>query len=273
MYAGCRAYLYNTRTRKGEEMPEVSLQVPPVGVKFYPQGSGEPAGIPVYEGISYCDAVRRVTGGEELLVRMESINACKWSPVVLGLKNPESGFEKRQEPRLENMSAVYLAQLPGFEARSLEPDVVILRDEPGTLRHLSRMVDQNRCVREYAGELDKSALQYLWENRSDWKVKLTLGVNRLLALLQKQEWFRKLLATIIRSEAISDLSDRIINRAMAEMSMCRNSTVIPCNTGCVNISFFCSGGIAWGVNKHEHMTSGWPYPIFKELGEKVDLKW
>jgi len=254
-------------------MPEVTLSVQPVGVKFYSGDHNAPAGIPTFEGISYCDAVRRVTAGEELVVRAESITSCRWSPVVLGLKQAESGFEKRQEPRLEGTNAVLLAPLSGFEARGLEPDVVILRDEPETLRFLSRMVGENRCVREYAGELDKSALGYLWEDRSDLKVKLTLGVNRLLAILQKQEWFRKLIAAIFRSEIISGFFDRIISRTMADMSICRNSSVIPRKTGMANISFFCSGGIAWGMNRHQHMTSGWPYPVFKELREKVTLKW
>jgi uncharacterized protein (DUF169 family) len=254
-------------------MPEVTLNVQPVGVKFYAGDHNAPAGIPSYEGMSYCDAVRRVTAGEELVLRAESINSCRWSPVVLGLKQAESGFEKRQEPRLEGTNAILLAPLSGFEARGLEPDVVILRDEPGTLRYLSRMVGQNRCVREYADELDKSALGYLWEDRSDWKVKLTLGVNRLLAILQKQEWFRRLIGSVFRSEFISDLFDRIISRTMADMSMCRNSTVIPGKTGMANISFFCSGGIAWGMNRHQNMTSGWPYPVFKELRDKVNLRW
>jgi hypothetical protein len=193
--------------------------------------------------------------------------------VVLGLKDAGSGFEKRQEPRLEGTNAIYMATLDGFAAKGLEPDVVILRDEPKTLRYLSRMAGRNRCVREYAGELDKSALDYLWDNRSDWKVKLTNGVNRILSLPQRQEWFRKLMATIFRSEVVSDLFDRIISRSMADMSICRNSSVIPMKTGMVNISFFCSGGIAWGMNRHGHMTSGWPYPVFKELREKVALKW
>ncbi len=254
-------------------MPEVNLKLQPVGVKIYKQGDDEPSGIPVYEGMSYCDAVRRVTDGEELLIRLESINACKGSPVVLGLKSPESSFEKRQEPRLEGMRAVFLAPLSSFEARGMEPDTVIMRDEPKILRYLASVVGKNRCAHEYAGELDKSALQSLWDNSSDWKVKLTLGVNRILALLQKQEWFRKLIAFIFRSEVVSDLFDRIISRTMADMSICRNSTVIPTKTGMVNISFFCSGGIAWGMNRHDHMTSGWPYPVFKELREKVNLKW
>jgi hypothetical protein len=254
-------------------MPEVTLNVQPVGVKFYVGDFNAPAGIPAYEGMSYCDAVRLVTAGEELLVGRESIDACRWSPVVLGLKEAESGFEKRQEPRQKNTRTIYLAPLSGFEARGIEPDVVIMRDEPGTLRFLSRTVGQNSCVREYAGELDKSALEYLWDNRSDWKVKLTMAVNRILAVLQKQEWFRKLIAAIFRSEVVSDLFDRFISRTMADMSMCRNSTVIPAKTGRANISFFCSGGIAWGMNRYDYMTSGWPYPVFEELREKVTLKW
>ncbi|MEW6554373.1 MAG: hypothetical protein AB1384_08820 [Actinomycetota bacterium] len=254
-------------------MPEVTLSVQPVGVKFYTGDHNAPAGVPLYEGISYCDAVRRATTGEELVVRAESITSCRWSPVVLGLKEAESGFEKRQEPRLEGTHAVLLAPLTAFEARGLESDVVILRDEPGTLRYLSRIVGPNRCAREYADELDKSALGHLWENRSDWKVKLTMGVNRLLAILQKQEWFRKLIAAIFRSEVISDLFDRIISRSMADMSICRNSSVLPRKTGMANISFFCTGGIAWGMNRTQHMTSGWPWPVFNELSEKVTLKW
>ena len=254
-------------------MPEVNLKLQPVGVKFYIPGDSEPAGIPAYEGVSYCDAVWRVTGGEELLVRLESITACNWSPVVLGLKKAESSFEIRQEPRLEGTRAVFLAPLSGFEARGLEPDVVILRDEPKTLRYLASVVGQNRCAREYAGELDKSALQYLWENRSDWKVKLAMIVNRILAALQKQGWFTKTITFLFSSELVSDIWDRIISRFMADMSICRNSSVIPTRTGVVNISFFCTGGIVWGMNRPEHMTAGWPYPVFRELREKVTLKW
>ncbi len=254
-------------------MPEVGLRVQPVGVRFYARGENEPQGLPLYEGISYCDAVRRATGGEELLLRAESINACRWSPVVLGLKEAESGFEKRQEPRLQGTQAIMLAPLSTFEAKGVRPDVVVLRDEPGTLRYLARTLGDNRCVREYAGELDKSALQYLWENRSDWKVRLTMAVNRLLSLLQKREWFRKLIAAIFRSEVVSDLFDRVISRTMADMSMCRNSSVIPHKTGCANISFFCTGGIAWGMNDPRNMTSGWSWPVFEELRNKVTLKW
>lgn len=254
-------------------MPVVTLSVQPVGVKFYAGDFNPPAGLAVYGGISYCDAVRRAAAGEKLLLRPGSITSCRWSPVVLGLKEAESGFEKRQEPRMEKTRCIYLAPLSSCEAGGPEPDVVILRDEPGTLRYLARTAGMNRCAGEYAGELDKSALEHLLEDRSDWKVKLLMTVNRFLALLQKQEWFRRLVAAVFRSETVSDLFDRIISRSMADMSICRNSTVIPHRSGRANVSFFCAGGIAWGMNRPGHMTSGWPYPVFQELREKVVLKW
>jgi hypothetical protein len=49
------------------------------------------------------------------------------------------------------------------------------------------------------------------------------------------------------------------------MSVCRNSTVIPLLTGRVNVSFFCSGGITWGRNQPDHLTSGWPWAVYAAL--------
>ena len=54
----------------------------------------------------------------------------------------------------------------------------------------------------------------------------------------------------------------VISRAMADMSVCRNSTVIPLLSGQVNVSFFCTGGITWGRNHPQYLTSGWPWPAF-----------
>jgi len=49
-------------------------------------------------------------------------------------------------------------------------------------------------------------------------------------------------------------------RTLADMSVCRNSTVVPLLVGRVNVSFFCTGGITWGRNDPDHLTSGWPWP-------------
>ena len=54
------------------------------------------------------------------------------------------------------------------------------------------------------------------------------------------------------------------------MSMCRNSTVIPFQKGKANVSYFCTGGIAWGKNKPDNMTSGYPYGIYQKLAPFLD---
>ena len=239
-------------------MPETKLEPQPVGVCFLAEG--EAAGMSPCAVVGYCEALRRATGGEELLVRRESIIFCRWSPVVLGLKEAESGFERRQEPRLRETEAVFLP-LAAFEAREMQPDVVIIRGAPQTLNYLTSLVGRKSCAREHAEEVDKSALGYLWYRRPDCRIRLT------------REWFQSLTATVFRSEAVSDLFDRIISRTMADMSMCRNSTVIPRKSGCANVSFFCSGGILWGGNRYDHMTSGWPYGVCEELRGKAKLSW
>ncbi|MCP4532783.1 MAG: hypothetical protein GY831_16380, partial [Delftia sp.] len=59
----------------------------PVGVCLL-RSPDEHADAPVYRGVSYCDAVSRAGAGEVLRVLPGSIQVCRWSPVVLGLKEP-----------------------------------------------------------------------------------------------------------------------------------------------------------------------------------------
>jgi hypothetical protein len=49
------------------------------------------------------------------------------------------------------------------------------------------------------------------------------------------------------------------------MSVCRNSSVVPLLSGRVNVSFFCTGGITWGRNQADHLTSGWPWSDFQHV--------
>jgi uncharacterized protein (DUF169 family) len=52
--------------------------------------------------------------------------------------------------------------------------------------------------------------------------------------------------------------------------MCRNSTVIPHLTGKANMSFFCTGAVAWGLNKPQHITCGIPFPLIENIEFIVD---
>jgi hypothetical protein len=55
------------------------------------------------------------------------------------------------------------------------------------------------------------------------------------------------------------------------MSVCRNSTVIPFLEDAGNISFFCTGGIAWGCNPPDFLTSGFPYGMIEKVIDRLDF--
>ena len=115
------------------------LDPPPVGVRLLPVDDAqrdEFGAIPVYRGVSYCDAVRRAGEGETLQVLPGSLQVCGWAPVVLGLKEPDGRFEEGLEPRLAFPSGgLLLAPLDRFPG---EPDLVLLRGAPELLGEMVR---------------------------------------------------------------------------------------------------------------------------------------
>ena len=91
----------------------------PVGVRRL-RDADDAAEVPVYRGVSYCDAVRRAGAtspeGGALRVLPGSIKVCHWSPVVLGLKRPEDAFERKLAPCLPYRPAgLLLAPLDGSD--------------------------------------------------------------------------------------------------------------------------------------------------------------
>jgi hypothetical protein len=222
--------------------------------------SDEHSGVPVYQGVSYCDAVRRAARGETLRVLPGSIQVCRWAPVVLGLKEPQGRFEERLSPRLAfPVAGLLLASRDRFPG---EPEVLVMRAEVGTVWEMLKGAGKERLWDGHGGRLDRSAIPLLAaDGRTALRHPLIGAVNRVLASLARfapwQAWTRWL----FRSDLVSAGFDAIISRALADMSICRNSTVIPLLTGRVNVSFFCTGGITWGHNDPHHLTSGWPHQL------------
>ena len=250
------------------QAPErVRLPLPPVGVKLRLGASIQEDGITVYEGTSYCEAIRLAARGEVVRVGPGSIRTCKWAPVVLGFKEAENDFEKGLIPRAEGASPGLLAARPDRFPPGVEPDVVILRGPLSALAPLFDLVGEQRWAGEYAAgpRVDASALALLRKGggRADRLVnRLT---RRILGRLRPLPAWKRLTEFLFGSELVTRAFDQFIKRTMADMSICRNSTVIPHLTGKVNLSFFCTGGIAWGLNDPDHLTSGWPYPLYREI--------
>jgi hypothetical protein len=213
----------------------------------------------MYQGVSYCDALRRAGQGETLRVLPGSIQVCRWSPVVLGLKRAQGRFEHSLAPRLDYpVAGLLLAPLDRFPG---QPQVVVLRAEPGTLREM--LQSKPRLWDGHDDRPDRSALPLLANSQASPRRGLIGGVNRALATLARFRRWQALTQRIFRSRLVTASFEALISRALADMSMCRNSTVIPLQTDCVNVSFFCTGGITWGRNSAQHLTSGWPWPEFQ----------
>ena len=247
----------------------MKLDVPTVGVKVLKSLDGF-QDIEVFRGASYCEAVRRATSGREVLVIRKSIDVCRWSPVILGLKEPESPFEKRLEPRVEEpVAGYYLAPMSSFR-EGLTPDIVIVRGRPEQLREITDSLGEASLIKRYSGERGKTALG-VGERGWSLRVKFTHRLNRVLARLGKLKSWDRFTRVAFRSEKVSSAFEMLLKRTVADMSVCRNSTVIPYLEEAANIFFFCTGAVTWGGNNPTNMTSGLPGELYDRVRERLEF--
>jgi len=244
----------------------IKLDLPPVGVEIITDDDPALSAIPRFTGISYCEAVLQATFGRELIVDSSSIQVCQWAPVVLGFKKPENEFERSINTHLPaGTASLLLAPIARFTERR-KPDVVIIRAQADTYRSILEILGYDKFIpfREY--NRDETALAVFSEEPLKgfprWAIS---NVNRWLSWMNRFSWWQGVTTFLFRSTTVSRIFDRFITKYMANMSLCRNSTVIPYQTGRANISFFCTGGIAWGKNFPDFMTSGFPYKIYREI--------
>ncbi len=228
----------------------------PVGVCVLP-ATGRRPGVPVYEGVSYCDAIRRAGEEEVLRVLPGSIQVCCWAPVVLGLTSPDGAFARRLTPRLPfPVSGLLLAPLDRFPG---EPQVAVVRSGLEQVRQMVALAGEG-CLWDGSGrEPDQSVVSQLRNRPPSWRHRLVALVNHPLAVLARSERWQVLTRWLFQSHLATEVYEALISRTMADMSLCRNATVIPLLSGQVNVSFFCSGGITWGRNDPDQVASGWPW--------------
>ncbi|MDP8225747.1 MAG: DUF169 domain-containing protein [Candidatus Lernaella stagnicola] len=250
----------------------IHLPVPPVGAKVLDSLPETMTDTPIFHGVSFCEAVDQAAHGRAHFVTAESIHTCRWVPPVLGFVEPSSKFEEDIAPTLPPGTAgVFLALLANFP-ESWEPDVVIVKAAPEILSRLAEMVGWDMAAWDYVEEdrIAKSALKRLREEDRSWRTKLIKPFNNALAAMDKIPGFKKATILAFKSEAVSAAFEAFISRALASMSVCRNSLVIPYLSGRFNISYLCSGGVTWGGNYPFHLTSGWPWKLWQRLASDVD---
>ncbi|MBU4179505.1 MAG: DUF169 domain-containing protein, partial [Actinobacteria bacterium] len=123
--------------------------------------------------------------------------------------------------------------------------------------------------RAYYGEIGKTALGVV-DRRFSLKVMLSYVTNRVMAYLRRWKRFDDLIRAAMSTQVLTSGLERILKNTVADMSMCRNSTVIPLEEGAGNVSFFCVGGISWGGNLPANMTSGFPYKLIEGVHDRLE---
>ena len=250
----------------------ITLDLPPVGIKLLDrQTVGDYAGVTLFSGVSYCQAVFGATFGMELLLAPGSVKVCKWVPVVLGFKDAENDFERTIEPHLEPVTpGIFIAPLHLFR-HDASPDIVILRTKPDNFRSIIGILGWKSFIDHAGLRQDRTALHAFRMNPPSGLSALAIRYfNGALDLLNRFTLWHGFTALLFRSSFVTRIFDRFITRYMANMSMCRNSLVIPLLERRANISYFCTGGIAWGKNDSRNMTAGFPHDLFLALAPRLD---
>jgi hypothetical protein len=103
-------------------------------------------------------------------------------------------------------------------------------------------------------------------------LRLSRGLLRLLATLRRSQSWDRFTRFAFRSETLLSALEKIIKNTMGDMSICRNSTAIPYLEDAANVSFFCTGGIAWGGNEPSHLTSGVPERLFGRICDRLEFQ-
>jgi hypothetical protein len=251
----------------------MKLELPPIGIKLLDEKTlDEFTDITLFSGVSYCQGIFGATFGMELLLMASSIKICKWSPVVLGFKQPENDFQKTIKPHLEPFAikGIYMAPLYLFR-KGITPDGVIIRTNPGNYRRIIDLLGWNSFIDPEIYKQDQTSLNTFRMKPPTGLSAISIKyVNRTLSLLNRFTLWHRFTTLLFRSEYITRIFDKFISRYMANMSMCRNSFVIPWQEKKANISYFCTGGVAWGKNEPDDMTSGYPYEMYLKLEPHLD---
>lgn len=252
-------------------MNEKKTEPVAAGIKINPGADCRWPSSERYSGISFCDAVRTATDGEgkAMLLDSESITVCRWSKVVLGFSEPDPALDLKVGQNLPiGTESALIAPISMF-APECPPDVVLIRTTPEKIKRIIKLAGESSLAAEHADDLGRSALSVLSRGGNSIEKTRVEMVNGALARLNGLQQWRDFTKWIFNHQLTTYVFDLLLDKYLANMSMCRNSTVIPFLTGKLNVSYFCTGGIAWGMNSPDHLTCGMPYEIYARIAPRI----
>lgn len=267
-----------------EEKIKINLKREPIGIKYIKENAvlkdfNEATNPKVR---SYCDAIRLLQGTDYpdgVIVTLDSIRACKWCPVALGLKNPETGLEKKIEPLFEDINQGVHVFNP---INNGEPDVVTLISDRENAEKIINKVGLENFTQDYIEQLTFSNLSEFTDvkfssRRAERKRKRHLRTIRLFnwlfaSKLISNKLMTKILTSMLKKYAFSRMMDPILRRYSTGMSFCYATSAIPFVKQKANIAFVDTGAIGWGDISKDSMIIGMPNSLFKTLESEANFQ-
>lgn len=234
---------------------------------------------------SYCDAVRLLNTekySEGLIVTKDSIKVCHWSPVNLGLKEPETGVEKNIIPLFDELNhAIFIFNIRKnnknhpLQSAIDNPDAVTLVGTPENIAKSVEVIGLENFTKDYIKQLELSAVS-LFSNEDILTKKERRKRKRHLRSLKFINWLFasklisnkpmiKFITKMMTKYTFIKIMDGFLRKFGTGSCLCYGAAAIPYATQKANITFADSGSIGCGGLSNKDMFLGLPYNLYKTL--------
>ncbi|MHA1244890.1 MAG: DUF169 domain-containing protein [Candidatus Heimdallarchaeota archaeon] len=242
---------------------------------------------------SFCDAIQLLREEEfnkGIIVTQNTIKVCKWSPVSLGLKEPETGLEKNINPLFDELNhgvfvfnTTITANNHPLQKFVAKPDVVTLVANKENSAKVVEAVGLENFTLDFSDQLEFSAIsEYTPETTANLSKKERRKRARRLRNIKSINWLfasklisNKLMIKIItwmmKGYPVSLIFDVLTRKFYSGMACCYSVSAIPHITQKGNISFVDTGSIGWGELSNKYLLIGLPYSLYKKLESKLEF--
>ncbi len=241
---------------------------------------------------SFCDAFRLLEEEkytEGLIVTGDSTKICHWSPVALGLKEPETDVQKKIVPLFDKLNhGIFIFNI-GKTSKDHplqnfveKPDTVTL---VGTQENITKSVKEigiENFAKEYFKQLEYSVVS-LFSNEITLTKKEKRKGKRRLRNIKFMNWLfasklmnnkpvDKFMTRIATKYRVVEILDNSLSKSGNGMSCCYASSSIPYTTQKANVTLMDTGSIGWGGLSYKSMFLGLPYNIYKKIEPSILLE-
>ncbi len=267
-----------------EEKQVINLVRKPIGINFLNEKEMPEEYSEINPKVrSFCDAIRLVhkeNYPDGIIVTNDSISACKWCPVSLGLKKPESGLEKKIEPLFKDLNEGVYVNIQKNNPNG--SDVVTLVADQENTRKIIDLLDIDSFNQEYLNKLFFSNLSEFTDLSNLTKKELRKRRRNLRSIrlfkwlfaskLIKNKPMTKILTFFFKQYLIARIMDPILRKFSTGTSFCYTTSSMPFITQKANVAFPCTGAIGWGDVSKDSILIGLPNNMFKSLDSKATFQ-